>query len=387
MSYDDAGNILKDQKFRQLKFQYDANNRQKQSSNLDDTGVVMSVYDADGQRVATQVGGALTNVCVYDAMGKLLAEYGAPSAGPGGTSYVMSDHQGSPRVVTNTSGAVISRHDYLPFGEELGTVGMRTSGQGYGAADAARQKYAGMESEDGSGMATTLWRKYDSSSGRWTSPDPYAASMTIANPQSFNRYSYVGNDPVNMRDPSGLMTKEGQPDPDTANPKDEPPGDPFETGRSITTEAEARYDRRVSDTIEANKDKDRDGEGSKGEAPDPGDGADGTGDGSGDEPQDTVPDDLKVRVQDITGNCSGFLDDFLNVLSKKSGPVFSHDFVELLNAERGQACDLRFYYRRLRNQPNANIHSSLVKVVVVEMANRRPDPAGVMMTLRADLRA
>ena len=47
-------------------------------------------------------------------------------------------------------------------------------------------------------------------------------------------------------------------------------------------------------------------------------------------PQDTVPDDLKVRVQDITGNCSGFLDDFLNVLSKKSGPVFSHDFVELL---------------------------------------------------------
>ena len=88
MSYDDAGNILKDQKFRQLKFQYDANNRQKQSSNLDDTGVVMSVYDADGQRVATQVGGALTNVCVYDAMGKLLAEYGAPSAGPGGTELL-----------------------------------------------------------------------------------------------------------------------------------------------------------------------------------------------------------------------------------------------------------------------------------------------------------
>jgi RHS repeat-associated protein len=177
----------RDQEFRQLKFHYDANNRQKQSSNLDDTGVVMSVYDAGGQRVATQVGGVLTNVCVYDAMGKLLAEYGAPSADPGGTSYLMSDHQGSPRVVTNTSGAVISRHDYLAFSEELGTVGMRTSGQGYGIADATRQKYAGMESDDGSGMATTLWRKYDSSSGRWTSPDPYTASMTIANPQSFNR--------------------------------------------------------------------------------------------------------------------------------------------------------------------------------------------------------
>jgi RHS repeat-associated protein len=50
----------------------------------------------------------------------------------------------------------------------------------------------------------TLWRKYDSSSGRWTTPDPYNGSMTIADPQSFNRYAYVGNDPINFVDPSGL---------------------------------------------------------------------------------------------------------------------------------------------------------------------------------------
>jgi RHS repeat-associated protein len=252
LTYDDAGNVLTDQKFRQLKFQYDANNRQKQSSNLDDSNAVVSVFDASGQRVATQVSGSLTNVLVYDAGGKLLAEYGSPSAGPGGTTYLTSDHIGSPRVVTSGSGTVVSRHDYLPFGEELSTVGMRTSGQGYGAADGARQKYAGMESDDGSGMATTLWRKYDSSSGRWTSPDPYTASMTIANPQTFNRYSYVGNDPVNMRDPSGLMTKEGQPDPDSGDPKDEPPGDPFETGRSITAEAEGRFDAGVKQAIALN---------------------------------------------------------------------------------------------------------------------------------------
>ena len=251
VTYDDAGNITVDSKFRNLQFQYDANNRQKQSSNLDNSGAVVSVYDAGGQRVATQVGNSLTNVLVYDASGKLVAEYGS-SAPTGGTQYLFSDHEGSPRAITNSTGSVISRHDYAPFGEEIGTGGMRTSGQGYGAGDNARQKYAGMESDDGSGMANTLWRKYDSSSGRWTSPDPYTASMTIANPQSFNRYSYVGNDPVNMRDPSGLMTKEGQPDPDTADAKDEPPGDPFETGRSITAEAEARYDRGVADTIKVN---------------------------------------------------------------------------------------------------------------------------------------
>jgi RHS repeat-associated protein len=170
----------------------------------------VSVYDAGGLRLATQVGGALTNVCVYDAMGKLLAEYGPAAAGPGGTNYLMSDHQGSPRVVTTTNGSVASRHDYLPFGEELNAgVGLRNSNQGYGGVDAARQKYAGMESDDGSGMATTLWRKYDSSSGRWTSPDPYGGSMSVGDPQSFNRYSYVNNDPVNMSDPSGLEPYRG----------------------------------------------------------------------------------------------------------------------------------------------------------------------------------
>jgi RHS repeat-associated protein len=62
-----------------------------------------------------------------------------------------------------------------------------------------------MEKDDASGMAHTLWRKYDSSSGRWTTPDPYGGSMTLSDPQSFNRYTYVNNDPVNLTDPSGLM--------------------------------------------------------------------------------------------------------------------------------------------------------------------------------------
>ncbi|MDQ3684948.1 MAG: hypothetical protein M3430_05025, partial [Acidobacteriota bacterium] len=34
--------------------------------------------------------------------------------------------------------------------------------------------------------------------------DPYDGSMNLADPQSFNRYSYVQNDPVNFVDPSGL---------------------------------------------------------------------------------------------------------------------------------------------------------------------------------------
>jgi RHS repeat-associated protein len=188
VTYDDAGNITVDSKFRNLAFQYDVNNRQRQSSAPDGSGAVVSVYDAGGQRVATQLNSTITNVLVYDATGKLVAEYGSAPVQGNGTQFVTTDHQGSPRAITSTAGAVVSRHDYAPFGDDLpSNVGMRTSGQKYSEPDAVRQKYAGMESDDATGMSHTLWRQYNSRSGRWTAPDPYGGSMSVANPQSFNR--------------------------------------------------------------------------------------------------------------------------------------------------------------------------------------------------------
>jgi RHS repeat-associated protein len=204
--YDDAGNITSDSKFRNKQFTYDANNRQSSSANIGGSGTVTSVFDGGGQRVATMANGDLTSISVYDAMGMLVAEYGQSTMN--GTQYLVSDHQATPRVVTSAAGSVISRHDYLPYGEELASgIGMRTGGQGYGGQDGITRKYTGMETDNATGMAHTLWRKYDQLSGRWTTTDPYGGSMTVTDPQSFNRYTYVNNDPVNRVDPSGLMVQ------------------------------------------------------------------------------------------------------------------------------------------------------------------------------------
>ncbi|HBB95756.1 MAG TPA: hypothetical protein DC054_10230, partial [Blastocatellia bacterium] len=121
--------------------------------------------------------------------------------------YVLSDVQGSTRAVMNnnsSSSTVLARHDYLPFGEELGAIGGRTSGQGYNASDNNRWKYGMTERDATSGLDHTWFRKYENLSGRWTSPDPYHGSEYISQPQSFNRYSYSVNDPVNIVDPDGL---------------------------------------------------------------------------------------------------------------------------------------------------------------------------------------
>jgi hypothetical protein len=49
-----------------------------------------------------------------------------------------------------------------------------------------------------------MFRRHNRWWSRFDQPDPYDGSYDLANPQSFNRYAYVQNDPVNFIDPAGL---------------------------------------------------------------------------------------------------------------------------------------------------------------------------------------
>jgi RHS repeat-associated protein len=60
---------------------------------------------------------------------------------------------------------------------------------------------------DANGDSDARARRY-SPTGRFPQPDPSGGSYDLSNPQSLNRYAYVGNDPVNFRDPSGAEPNE-----------------------------------------------------------------------------------------------------------------------------------------------------------------------------------
>jgi len=66
-----------------------------------------------------------------------------------------------------------------------------------------RRKFTSYE-RDGNGTDEAMFRRYNRWQSRFDQPDPYDDSYSLANPQSFNRYAYVQNDPVNFVDPSGL---------------------------------------------------------------------------------------------------------------------------------------------------------------------------------------
>lgn len=105
--------------------------------------------------------------------------------------------------------AGVTRHDYLPFGEELGAgVGGRTTGQGYSQPDGTRQKFSGKERDGETGLDFFGARYYVSAQGRFTSPDPLQRSQRhIANPQRWNGYVYVLNSPLSLVDPDGADGK------------------------------------------------------------------------------------------------------------------------------------------------------------------------------------
>ncbi|MFN0139554.1 MAG: RHS repeat domain-containing protein [Pyrinomonadaceae bacterium] len=205
-TYDDAGNVVTDNKFRAMGFGYDANGRVVKATKAS-TPDALSVYDAAGMRVAEKVND-VWRFLVFDIGGKLVAEYGGvQSTDEGGVKYLFSDWQGSTRAVVSNSGFMLGRNDYTAYGEEIQAgVGLRTTTQGFGSAINVRQKYGLTERDDATGTDHTWFRKHENRAGRWTSPDPYKGSCVVGEPQSWNRYSYVKNDPTNFIDPSGLCT-------------------------------------------------------------------------------------------------------------------------------------------------------------------------------------
>lgn len=127
--------------------------------------------------------------------------------------YVHQGYQGSTRCVTSISGTVIARIDYQSYGEQIpNSIGQRTA-PGFTNSDSIRHRYALTENDEATGLNDTWFRKHENRSGRWTSPDPYNGSMSISDPQSFNRYSYVSGQPTNYVDPAGLFKYRETPGP------------------------------------------------------------------------------------------------------------------------------------------------------------------------------
>jgi RHS repeat-associated protein len=68
----------------------------------------------------------------------------------------------------------------------------------------AKSRYTGKERDTESGLDYFGARYYSSSMGRFSSPDPgWFFASRLENPQTWNQYSYVLNNPLSATDPDG----------------------------------------------------------------------------------------------------------------------------------------------------------------------------------------
>ncbi len=106
----------------------------------------------------------------------------------GGTkTYFHSNHQGSIVAVTDSSGAVVNRFRYGPYGESSAL-----SGTSHG--------YTGQRYDSETGLYYYKMRHYSPKLGRFLQPDP------IGFDGGLNLYSYVSNSGVNSTDTFGLAS-------------------------------------------------------------------------------------------------------------------------------------------------------------------------------------
>jgi RHS repeat-associated protein len=203
ISYDSNGNLTNDT-FHTYSWDVEG-----ETLGVDTVGLT---YDALGRMVEQNRSGAYTEI-VYAPSGSKIAlmsgqtlQKAFASLPGGGTAvynasglayYRHADWLGTSRLATTSSRTVYFDGAYGPYGESYDTTGTTDL------------NFSGQDQDTVSGTYDFLFREYNANQGRWISPDPAGlSSVDVTNPQSWNRYAYVANNPLASTDPLGLEMDE-----------------------------------------------------------------------------------------------------------------------------------------------------------------------------------
>lgn len=201
-TYDDNGNLLSD---GLNSYSYNSINELTDANNA--SGAVRYTYNVLGQRVASTTDGRTTQLLIDPAgSGNIVAAFETGSmptfythglglvrqSAADNTYFFDFDGLGSTVGLTNNSGHYLNTYSYLPFGASLAsTMVVSNAFQFIGQL--------GVQTMSGGNHLMRI-RAFQTSTGRFTSPDPLRLGGADT-----NFYRYASNNPLNRIDPAGLF--------------------------------------------------------------------------------------------------------------------------------------------------------------------------------------
>jgi RHS repeat-associated protein len=167
-------------------FLYDGDGNLVKKINPDGTKTIYvgGIYEVDKDAFNT----VTRTVTYYPAGGAMRISI---VGGSNSVYYILKDHLGSASVVTDSTGTIVGEQRYYPYGETR-----VTSGTIY-----TDKLFTGQREMAGLGIYHYGARFYSPRTGRFLSADTIVPGA--ANPQAFNRYSYVLGNPLRYTDPTG----------------------------------------------------------------------------------------------------------------------------------------------------------------------------------------
>ena len=198
--------FIKTEKNHRVSYYYGlGGSRFKRVDTSSDSKVKETLYIGNVEFISEE--GKLTKVLRH--MEGVALETYLPATGNRSLEFLHRDHLGSVALITDINGNAVKKFSYDPWGQRRDETSYLQVG--FPAVDSAlgfavtdfRRGYTGHEHIDEAGLIHMGGRVYDPRLGRFLSADPFV--KTTENLQSFNRYTYVSNNPLNATDPSGYF--------------------------------------------------------------------------------------------------------------------------------------------------------------------------------------
>ena len=117
--------------------------------------------------------------------------------------YLLGDHLGSVDVIANANGTLAQKMSFDAWGKRREASWTVMIDPSQFDSTITTHGFTGHEEIDPVELVHMNGRVYDPEIGRFLSADPFVQDQS--NSQSFNRYSYVLNNPLSLTDPTGFF--------------------------------------------------------------------------------------------------------------------------------------------------------------------------------------